>query len=78
MPKNGKVKILTEEKLKLFINRMAMLNLEELYKLFSKIEMGYNEDDIANPKDMEKYYSKEEQEKYGVVGIEMRRVREIK
>ena len=40
--------------------------------------MGYNEDDIANPKDMEKYYSKEEQEKYGVVGIEMRRVREIK
>lgn len=31
MPKNGKVKILTEEKLKLFINRMAMLNLEELY-----------------------------------------------
>lgn len=53
-------------------------NFEELYKLFSKIEMGYNEDDIANPKDMEKYYSKEEQEKYGVVGIEMRRVREIK
>lgn len=34
--------------------------------------MGYDKDDIANPKDMEKYYSKEKQEKYGVIGIEIR------
>ena len=53
-------------------------NFDDLYKYFDKISMGYDKDDIANPKDMEKYYSKEEQEKYGVVGIEMRRVREIK
>lgn len=44
-------------------------SFEELYKYFNKIEMGYNEDEEANPKDMEEYYSKEEQEKYGVVGI---------
>ncbi len=31
--------------------------------------MGYDKNDIANPKDIEQYYSKEEQEKYGVIGI---------
>lgn len=43
----------------------------ELYKHFDKVSMGYNENDEANPKDMEKYYSKEEQSKYGVVAIEI-------
>ena len=33
--------------------------------------MGYKEDEKADPKDMEQYYSSEEQSKYGVVGIEM-------
>ena len=33
--------------------------------------MGYSEDEEAKPEDMELYYSKEEQEKYGVVGIEI-------
>ncbi len=47
-------------------------NFDELYKHFDKISMGYDKDDIANPKDMEQYYSKEEQEKYGVVGIKIR------
>lgn len=47
-------------------------NFEELYKHFDKISMGYDKDDRANPKDMEKYYSKEEQDKYGVIGIEIR------
>lgn len=47
-------------------------NFEELYKHFNKIAMGYDKDDIANPKDMEKYYSKEEQDEYGVIGIEIR------
>lgn len=68
-----------------FTNRITLENIlvevirlykystfEELYKHFDKIAMGYNKDDIANPKDMEKYYSKEEQDKYGVVGIEIR------
>ena len=46
-------------------------SFEELYKHFDKISMGYNVDDVANPQDMEEYYSKEEQDKYGVVGIEI-------
>ena len=37
--------------------------------------MGYNENEIANPKDMEQYYSKEEQDKYGVLGIEIKVVK---
>lgn len=53
-------------------------NFEELYKHFDKISMGYAIDEIANPKDMEKYYSKEEQDKYGVVGIEVRVIEEKK
>lgn len=47
---------------------------EELYKHFDKISMGYNENEEANPKDMEEYYSKEEQDKYGVVGIKIKRI----
>ena len=47
-------------------------SFEELYKHFDKVSMGYNEEDIADPKDMEAYYTKEEQEKYGVLGIEIK------
>ena len=50
-------------------------SFEELYKHFDKAAMGYKEDEEANPKDMEEYYSKEEQEKYGVLGIEIKKVR---
>ena len=49
-------------------------SFEELYKHFDKISMGYNENESANPKDMEEYYSKEEQDKYGVVGIQIKRI----
>lgn len=49
-------------------------NFDELYKHFDKVSLGYDEDDIADSKDMEKYYSKEEQERYGVVGIEIKRI----
>lgn len=34
--------------------------------------MGYDNEDIADSKDMEKYYSKEEQDKYGVIGIKIK------
>lgn len=46
-------------------------NFEELYKHFDKVSMGYREDEECCFKDMEEYYSKEEQSKYGVVGIEV-------
>lgn len=36
--------------------------------------MGYDEDDIAIPKDMEEYYSPEEQSKYGVLGIKIKKI----
>lgn len=43
----------------------------ELYKHHSKISIGYTEDETANPDDMLSYYTKEDIEKYGVVGIEV-------
>lgn len=47
-------------------------SFEELYKHFDKVSMGYKEDEEADPKDMEQYYSSEEQSRYGVVGIELK------
>ena len=42
-----------------------------LYKKFDKISLGYQPNEIALPEDMAQYYSNEEIEKYGVVGIEI-------
>lgn len=47
---------------------------EELYKHFDKISMGYDENEVANYQDMKEYYSKEEQSKYGVVGIKIKKL----
>ena len=49
-------------------------SFEELYNNLPLLKCGYTEQDIdsADSKDMEKYYSKEMQDKYGVVGIEIR------
>lgn len=61
------------KKLKTKVIKLHKYNsFEELYDNFDKIALGYEENEIANPSDMEKYYSKEEQEKYGVVGIEIK------
>ena len=49
-------------------------SFEELYKNFDKVAMGYDEDDIADPKDMEEYYYPEEQSKYGVLGIKIKKM----
>lgn len=49
-------------------------SFEELYKNFDKVEMGYDEENIADPKDMEEYYSPEEQSKYGVLGIKIKKM----
>ena len=46
-------------------------NFDELYKHFDKVSLGYKNNEVASPKDMELYYSIEEQEKYGVLGIEL-------
>lgn len=45
----------------------------ELYDNLPLLNCGYNEDNIntASTEDMEMYYSREKQNKYGVVGIEI-------
>lgn len=48
-------------------------SFEELYAHIDKTLLGYKEDEIVNFEDMYKYYTKEEQDKYGVVGIEFKR-----
>ncbi len=48
-------------------------SFEELYQSLPLLQCGYTEEDIdtAHPSDMEQYYSTQEQQKYGVVGIEL-------
>ena len=43
----------------------------DLYRDYDKFSLGYSLNEEAKSEDMEMYYSKEEQEKYGVVGIEI-------
>lgn len=62
-----------ERKIKTKVIKLHKYNsFEELYNNFDKVALGYEENEIANYSDMEKYYSKEEQQKYGVVGIEIK------
>lgn len=46
-------------------------SFEELYQHFTPIEMGYRPDQIAcaSPNDMDQYYSREKQQKYGALAI---------
>lgn len=65
--------VATEEKIETIVIGLNMFSsFEELYKHFDKKEIGYKESEMANFTDMEKYYSKEEQAKYGVVGIRVK------
>ena len=54
-------------------------SFKELYKSLSLLKCGYTEENVdkATPSDMEQYYSVEEQNKYGVVGIDLCRPKEI-
>lgn len=45
---------------------------KELYRDYRKEELGYKEDEVADPKDMEVFYPISEQEKHCVVGLEIR------
>ena len=46
-------------------------NFEEMYQNHDKVSIGYKSDELALPSDMLEYYSEEQIEKYGVVGIEI-------
>ena len=50
-------------------------SFEALYAYLPLSKCGYTDENIqtANPADMEKYYQKDEQEKYGVLGIEIKK-----
>ena len=45
---------------------------KELYRDYRKEELGYTSDEVADPKDMEQFYPLSEQEKFCVVGLEIR------
>lgn len=44
---------------------------QDLYENHNEISIGYKEDEIVNPNDMLRYYSKENIDKYGVLGIKI-------
>lgn len=46
-------------------------NFEKLYKAYGKTELGYRQDEIADPNDMLAYYTREDIARYGVVAIEI-------
>ena len=46
-------------------------NFDRLYQLFPKTNLGYKENEIAQPSDMLDFYPQEEINKFGVVGIEI-------
>lgn len=47
-------------------------SFQTLYQNFLKLDIGYLENEEANFKDMEEYYSEKEQKEYGVVAIEIK------
>ena len=65
----------TETKEELICDVLALYpfkDFKELYSYFDKKELGYKEDEIADPRDMNIYYSDEKIEKYGVLGIRIK------
>lgn len=65
----------TNEKLVVrVVDLIKFKNFYDLYESFDKVSLGYSEDEEANASDMELYYSKEEQEKYGVLAIKIEKV----
>ena len=68
--KSGKKK----QELRLYDEKRKLIEVGDTI-LFTNIdtqeELGYKKDEECSYKDMEEYYSEEEQEKYGVVAIEI-------
>lgn len=54
------------------LDLLKYATFEELYQDNDKISMGYGREEVASYSDMKEYYSKEEQEKYGVLGIKIK------
>ncbi len=54
------------------VNLYPFASFEELYDTLPLDRCGYDDPSTASWRDMEAYYSQEEQAKFGVVGIEVR------
>lgn len=70
----------TGEKLSTKVEKLhRFASFAELYKSLPLLKCGYTEETIpyAKPSDMVEYYSAEKQNKYGVVGIEISRPKQI-
>ena len=70
----------TGETLNTTVTKLHRFNtFNELYKSLPLLKCGYTTENVdkATPADMEQYYSVEEQNKYGVVGIELCRPKNI-
>lgn len=64
---------ITKEKLEVIILDIKKYHdFYELYSNYKKEELGYLKNEIADPKDMYKYYSKEQILKYGVLAIKIK------
>ena len=66
---------LTNEKLEVII--LDIKKYHDFYELYSnnkKEELGYLKNEIADPKDMYQYYSKEQILKYGVIAIKIKTI----
>lgn len=60
------------EKLKAqIVNIHRFASFAELYQKLDHNSLGYADGEAAAPTDMSKYYSAEDEQKYGVVGIEI-------
>lgn len=67
--------LLNNEKLLVQIESLHIFrSFVDLYNFFDKTLMGYELNEKAEPSDMEEYYSKEEQEKNGVIAIKIRKM----
>lgn len=65
---------LDDEKLRLQTRVTALhrfTSFAELYASLPKEKLGYKSTDTPDPNHMDEYYSREDQEKYGVLGIEL-------
>ena len=60
----------------LVVDIKRFLNFVELYDYYDKTRLGYKPDEDASPDDMLIYYTKEDILKYGVLGIEIKLVKE--
>jgi len=62
----------TNEELQVKVARAKRFKtFDELYHNYDKTALGYKFFETANPKDMDKCYTKDEQRHFGVVAIEL-------